>query len=258
MNLIQLPVVDMREAPLEKSKVVSQALFGEEIQVLKLSKRWAQIRTPDHYAGWVKEGSFIQLQSPYQPTVSVTRLKAHIYEEKDTEFGPLFSLPYGSPLQVVDVTDPRWAAVLLPNETKAYIQKGDIEGESFPWSLFLKQFLGIPYTWGGRSSFGFDCSGFVQRVFFWKGISLPRDARLQIQDPRAKEISFSELKEGSLIFWGKSPKEIRHVGIFLEGNQFIHTSPRENKPYVRISHLDDFEWSGDQRADDCYRCFIEV
>jgi len=29
---------------------------------------------------------------------------------------------------------------------------------------FSKRFLGLPYTWGGTSSFGYDCSGFAQML----------------------------------------------------------------------------------------------
>ncbi|MCH9717001.1 MAG: C40 family peptidase, partial [Gammaproteobacteria bacterium] len=55
--------------------------------------------------------------------------------------------------------------------------------------IFLSQkFLGCPYTWGGRSSFGFDCSGFVQMLYKEMGICLPRDSGPQAEDARLCEI----------------------------------------------------------------------
>jgi len=51
-----------------------------------------------------------------------------------------------------------------------------------------------------------------------------------------------------LIFWGKSAGDIRHVGMFLGGDEFIHTSSRENKPYLRMSKLTDAEWGGEAGA----------
>ncbi len=247
-TLIHLPYINMREAPTEKSKVASQALFGEKVKLLKTSGQWAHIETPDGYTGWIEEGSFVQREAPYSPDLQITRLKAHLYGEKDTEFGPLISLPYGAKLELLDPSDPRWVKVLLPDGGEAFVQKGDLEPEPFELVSFSKKFLGIPYTWGGRSSFGYDCSGYVQMLYNQLGILLPRDARLQIADRRGKAVVLNQLVLGDLIFWGKSEGDIRHVGMFLGAGEFIHTSTRENRPYVRISQLTDFEWSGDQNA----------
>lgn len=243
---IHSPVAVMRESPKEGAKVVSQALFSEEVKVLNRAKGWAQIQTPDGYEGWVEEGCFVQREEPYQGDLSVTRLKAHLYGEADTEFGPLLSLPYGSQLELLQEVDPRWLRALLPDGRIVFIQKGDVASEPFDLISFSKKFLGLPYTWGGRSSFGYDCSGYVQMIYSHLGIQLPRDARLQIADPRGKEVPIDQLAPGDLIFWGKSEREIRHVGMFLEKDQFIHTSSRENKPYLRVSRLTDLEWSGNE------------
>lgn len=246
--LIHFPYVNMREAPSEKAKVASQAHFGEEIQVRKSMDGWTQIMTPDGYLGWAPKESFIARREPYCPDLELTRLRAHIYAEKDTEFGPIFTLPHGSKLPLIDSSDPRWAKVLLPDLREAYVQKGDIEPEPFDLVAFSKKFLGIPYTWGGRTSFGYDCSGYVQMLYAKLGIRLPRDARQQIVDPRAQPVPLNQLILGDLLFWGKSEREIGHVGMFLGGEEFIHTSPRENRPYLRISKLTDFEWSGQTGA----------
>ena len=240
---IHLPVVDMREGPSRASKVVSQALFGERIQLQERMADWDLIVTPDGYTGWIQLGAWVMREGVYPKDLEVTRLSAHIYSSPDTEYGPLLTLPYGSPLQLIS-SDLRWHQVCLPNGQIAFVQKGDVVPESFDLISFTKKFLGLPYTWGGRSSFGFDCSGFVQMVYGRMGILLPRDAREQILTGQETEVPTL----GDLIFWGKSKQDIRHVGICLGGTQFIHASARENRPYLRVSQLTDEAWSGD----DCY------
>lgn len=250
-NYIHLPVVDMKEAPDERSKVVSQALFGEQIEVREKRGNWFSIMTPDGYSGWVRSGSFLSRGEPYRKDVEVTRLSAHVYSMADTEYGPLITLPFGTQMELLDDSDLRWNEVLLVGGERAFIQKGDVAEEKKELAAFSKLFLGLPYTWGGRSSFGFDCSGFVQMLYGRMGIQIPRDARQQILDPRGMPVK--ELKLGDLIFWGKNEGEIKHVGMCLEGTQFIHTSSRENKPYLRISDLSDREWNGSIEAFYPYR-----
>ncbi len=249
---IHLPFVEMRGNPSRDSKVVSQALFGEEVRVSHSLGDWVCMATPDGYSGWVPKGSFVIRESPYIKNLEVTRLRSHLYAEMDTEFGPILTLAYGSKLHLLEASDPRWVKVLLPDGHQAYIQKGDVEQEPFEIVSFSKKFLGIPYTWGGRSSFGYDCSGFIQMLYRKMGIDLPRDARQQILN--GTPISLAELELSDLIFWGKNEGLIGHVGMYLSGGEFVHTSSRENKPYLRISKLTDFEWSGDEKAYYPYRC----
>ena len=233
MEKIVIPRVVMREKPSQKTKVVSEALFGEDIVVLKTMDDWTNIQTPDGYTGWIRGG--FQKCGPYHPSCEVTRLSAHVYAEADTEFGPLFTLPFGAKLEVVDSSQ-RWLTIRLPDERVAFIQTGDVALEPFD----LKKFLGIPYTWGGRCSFGFDCSGFVQMLYARLGIQLPRDACQQVALGYEVEVFIW----GDLIFWGHSKTELKHVGMYLENGMFIHTSVRENRPYLRISSLNDAEWNG--------------
>jgi peptidoglycan DL-endopeptidase CwlO len=80
-----------------------------------------------------------------------------------------------------------------------------------------KQFLGVPYVWGGTSPSGFDCSGFTQYVFRSVGIYLPRVARDQ-QDVGTR-ISPYNVQKGDLVFRGNPAY---HVGIYIGGGKYIH------------------------------------
>jgi len=252
------PVVDMRENPTSQSQVVSQALFSEKVTVKKTIDEWSSIQTPDGYSGWVISESLVDRNTPYETQSKTSRLRAHVYGIMDTELGPIKSLPYGSRLQVLDVSDSRWVKVKLPDDHECYIQKGDLSPEpqlSHKSELvdFNHKFLGLPYTWGGRSSFGYDCSGFVQMLYSQIGIDLERDARQQILDRRFRTIKLEQIEPGDLIFFGQSADKIKHVGLSIGQGQFIHATPRENQPWIRISHLSDAEWSGHEKTNYPYR-----
>lgn len=251
-------IVAMREHPSFHAKVVSQTFFSEKIQIEKIQGDWSYIFTSDDYGGWIPSNSFVIRQTAYESTYQVSRLAAHVYGLKDIEYGPIQTLPYRSRLQIVDINDSRWVKLTLPNHQEAYIQKGDIISQytienKIDLASFSFQFLGLPYTWGGRSSFGYDCSGFVQMLYQCMGISLPRDSYQQAIDQRFETINMQLLKSGDLIFFGNANQQIKHVGMYLEKGSFIHATSRENQPWIRISHLSDFEWSGDPNTHYPYR-----
>lgn len=245
--------VKMREGPADSTKVVSEVFYAEKVSPLIYAGDWVRIRSDsDFYIGWVKRASLIKKNGTYpvDPSQSarINRLAAHVYGVPDIEYGPILTLPFDSRIEVLDQTDPRFAVVILVDGTRAYIQKGDFEVApkllSLPEMLILsKAFLGLPYTWGGRS-FAFDCSGFVQMLYRQMGFSLPRDAKDQINWYRFKEVSLTALQPGDLIFFGLEQDQIIHVGLYLGCELFIHATSKENQPWIRISSLNDSYWNG--------------
>ena len=102
---------------------------------------------------------------------------------------------------------------------------------------YAKQFMGIRYKWGGTTTKGFDCSGFTQYVMKHFGASTPRTSKEQSKSGTA--VSKSELRTGDLVFFAKSAtnRTVNHVGIYIGGGDFIHSSSGGGGKGVTISNL---------------------
>ncbi len=258
---INAPFTDMRELPKSDAEIVSQAYFSEEVNVLQEAQDWVKIETlADHYQGWTKKSSLCQRQDSFLSsssaiTARVNRCAAHLYSVQDTIYGPILTLPFDSKLEVLDPkqeSDSRWIKVALVDGREGFIQRGDVTLTQTPLNrnqmcALSLQFLGLPYTWGGRSSFGYDCSGFVQMLYRQMGIYMPRDSKDQIRWDGFSLVSIDNMVPGDLIFFGLAEDKIRHVGVYLGNSQFIQSTVAENAPYIRISRLSDPEWNGSGR-----------
>lgn len=257
-HYVNAPYATMREWPTESAEVVSQGYFSEQVNVLEEKEGWTKIVTQvDGYQGWVKSEQLSHQADAFLDNKTliarVKRCMAHFYHVKDTIYGPVLTLPFDSLLKVEDDHDNRWIKVVTVGGQEGYIQRGDVEisfsreGKKLtPEEMvaFSMQFLGLPYTWGGRSSFGYDCSGFAQMLYRQMGFYIPRNSREQFKWEGFKQISIEELTVGDLIFFGPSEAHIGHVGVYIGSNQFIHSTVAEGAPYIHISWLSEPKWNG--------------
>ncbi|MBA3816590.1 MAG: C40 family peptidase [Parachlamydiaceae bacterium] len=256
---INSPVVDMRLCPDRAAEVVSQAIFSEQVHFFEKVGEWVKIETvADQYTGWIKNDELHSrannfLENPDGLFAQVDRNAAHLYHVPDVIYGPILTLPFESRLRLVEplsISQSRWLKVAMHNDMEAYIQRGDVT--LLPSKIlnfdeicaFIKKFLGLPYTWGGRSSFGYDCSGFVQMLYRQMGILLPRDSKDQCQWKGFREVYISDLQAGDLLFFGLDIDHIKHVGMYVGDQSFINATVLENMPYVHISSMNGLEWQG--------------
>lgn len=255
--VVTVPVVDMYSAPNPDADVVSQAIYGSSARALEERQGWVKIQTPDQYTGWLSIDTIRRLSETHpahassDPIVQVDSLSANLYREPDvTAHRPLLTVPFEAKLEVVSEgmnENERWLQVRLVDQRLAWIQAGDVN--TAPRSLNIEEsialgrrFLGVTYTWGGRSSFGFDCSGFTQMLVRNRGINMPRDADLQAAWDGVTPIDRKELRAGDLLFFGSDISHITHTGMFIGKGEFIHDTTHGH-PGVQISRLDDQPWT---------------
>lgn len=98
------------------------------------------------------------------------------------------------------------------------------------------KFLGVRYSFGGTSAYGFDCSGYVQHVFAMMGVRLPRMADEQYYAGKAFA---GQPKAGDLVFFHTYAPGVSHVGISLGDGRFVHASSSHG---VTVSSLHDSYW----------------
>ncbi len=99
-----------------------------------------------------------------------------------------------------------------------------------------KACLGIDYVYGGESTRGFDCSGFVWWLYKnQEGVNLPRTAASM--SGLGNVVSSKEsLRPGDIVlFRTRGSSRINHAGMYIGGGKFIHAS--SGKDEVRIDSL---------------------
>jgi len=250
--VVQQPVANMYSKPSEDADVVSQTIFGANVAVMEQKDGWARIRTADEYLGWTPLKALVvgPAYASQGKVAEVRSLFAHIYREASvTKHAPIITVPFESKLEVIVEAkdDARWVQVRLPDDRSGWIQTGDVSLASKKMSIaetleFSKRFLGLPYTWGGTSSYGYDCSGFSQMLGRQRGISMPRDAQPQADWSGVIAVDRKDLKPGDLLYFGSSDKKITHTGIYLGDGKFINATTWQT-PMVRIDDLNDPHWT---------------
>jgi gamma-D-glutamyl-L-lysine dipeptidyl-peptidase len=253
-GVVVVAVANMYSSATENADVVSQAILGSNVVVLEKRHKWAKVRTNDQYTGWMPLRDLRQSNAPYGESghsVQVENLFANLYLETDvTKHQPLVTAPFETHLEAIDDTlgnNQRWLEILLPDGRTAWIQRSDVIRDPKPLTIaesieLAKRFLGLPYLWGGRSSFGYDCSGFTQMLVRSRGIMMPRDADLQAAWSGMQVIDRENLSAGDLLFFGSAPDKITHTAMYIGNGEFIHATTH-SKPVIQISRLDDQPWT---------------
>jgi cell wall-associated NlpC family hydrolase len=80
--------------------------------------------------------------------------------------------------------------------------------------------IGAPYSYGGSSPQGFDCSGLVYYAHRRAGISVPRTTGAQLR--QAQPVALGDVRIGDVLFFELEGDKVSHVGIYAGAGRFIH------------------------------------
>lgn len=227
-GIVTLPVIPVREIPSHRAEMISQLLFGECFTVSDHVNGWIQIQNHnDHYIGWIE---IKQIATVDEPEFNEWKTIPKRVVSSITE--SLFCDSSQSQILVpAGVELPIASSFSIGNKTFSH---QPLEANKLDVTALTKLFQNAPYLWGGKTMFGFDCSGFSQTVFKILGHQLPRDAWQQAEMGIGVDF-LEEAEAGDLAYFHNEEGRISHVGILLSSSQIIHCSGS-----VRIDTIDHF------------------
>ena len=208
----------LREAPSSDATLLTQALKGERVTIYDRNGEgfaWGQLNS-DGYVGWLPDRAL--LKPAATPTHKITSLRTFAFPGPSIKLPPADTLVMGGLITVVRedgafaVTRDGW---YLPRR-----HVGGIDRYESDFVAVAERFAGTPYLWGGKSSFGIDCSGLVQLSLNAAGMGCPHDSDMQ-EDSLGRVLTTAEsrnLRRGDLIFWKG------HVAIARGADTIVHAN----------------------------------
>jgi gamma-D-glutamyl-L-lysine dipeptidyl-peptidase len=226
-----VPVSPLRAEPSHRTEMVSQLVFGECCEILEQADRdWTKIRVKyDGYEGWCQTAQLTEVDDA-EYEAGIDALTPEWVTAIEYNNHPMM-VPMGSHLTAMKNGRALWRKNQVHYKGKVLDPTVAVTNAKSIRQLGL-MLLNIPYLWGGKSVFGFDCSGFAQTVFKLLGIPLLRDASQQAG--QGEPVGFlEETCAGDLAFFDNKDGKITHVGILLNHHEIIHASGK-----VRIDKID--------------------
>lgn len=207
--------VNMRTGPGTSYTAIAQSKQGQNAYIIGINQGWYKVIWNDRIC-YIRSDYLTLTEAPY--------------ENHASERSPLF-------FRLGKTTGRPVSAVALKNSPNYIPQTGSNRADQI--IATARQYIGVPYVWGGTSPSGFDCSGLVQYVFAKHGVQLNRTTVTQYQ--QGSYVSKANLQKGDLVFFQNTyTTGISHVGIYIGDGQFIHASSSKG---VMISALSNSYWA---------------
>jgi hypothetical protein len=219
---VMAPSLPLRRAPDGAAAYETELLYGEAFDVYALEGgfAWGQAKR-DGYVGYLPA---IGLRAAMDaPTHRVSALRSFIYAMPSIKTTPLMALPCNALVRPLP-DEPGDAPHGFTRVEAGFVYTAHFTALSQPAQdpvAEAERFIGIPYLWGGKSSFGLDCSGLVENACFACAIPALRDSNMQ-----EKSLGLEKpippygaaYARGDLLFWPG------HVAIAQGDGRMIHAN----------------------------------
>jgi cell wall-associated NlpC family hydrolase len=211
-------IAPLRSAPSADAMLATQVLKGEHVTIYDRNGEgwaWGQLKS-DGYVGWLPDSALAKPAAA--PTHKVTALRTFAFPGPSIKLPPVDTLVMGTVLTVIREHGP--FAVTREGWYLPLQHVGAVDRFVDDFVAVAERFAGTPYLWGGKSSFGIDCSGLVQVALNAAGTGCPRDSDMQ-QDGLGRPLDVAEsrkLQRGDLIFWKG------HVAIARDAETIVHAN----------------------------------
>ena len=243
----------------------TQALFGDRVYLVGQQGDWEEVLVPGQptpksalgYPGWIPKAQLMTdatyggLKDHASFALANRGVTTWLYRESGLSDHDL-EISTNTRLPVLSRTDTA-VRVATPDRGPKWLDARTVEVYEKPTDIahptgadlvrYAAAFVNVPYLWGGRAGFGFDCSGFTSTIYQVYGVTLPRDADAQAADSGGHAIDKSELQPGDLIFYSHgsrdpdNPDAIYHVAMYSGNGEMIEafdsTTPVRTTP-VRL------------------------
>jgi len=242
-GIISVPLANVHEAPLPKSRLATQVLLGDEVRIVEKKDYRYHITIPsqDGREGWIQQEAVLALQDRAhaigsRQKIVITRAKteALILDKTGNHNVPLYA---GTRLPVLERTTKDYT-VQFPDRTVAVIAAADvmpvkssdpIMNDTTPEEIAATamQFVGVSHHDGGLTSQGMDTDGLIYIVYRVHGMTLGTDrssfkthaARVDKKDIQAGDI---------LVFSGESN------GLALGNGRFLQAAKKRTMQVASI------------------------
>jgi NlpC/P60 family/Bacterial dipeptidyl-peptidase Sh3 domain len=206
----------VRRSPSPDASLDTEALKGERVIVHETTTEgWCRgTLEADGYSGWLPAGAL----GPPGPSAShkIAVPRTLVFPGPSIKLPPLDALSFGCRLAVMRSEEP-----FVITHGGGYVPAQHLMGldefASNPVAI-AETFLHVPYLWGGKTSFGVDCSGLVQLALNACGLPCPRDSHLQ-EAALGGPIS-GDMRRGDLLFWKGHVAIARDERILIHANAF--------------------------------------